>query len=213
MKSKPRPTSFHYNGLCISLHPEVYEPAEDTFQLLKTIAISTRDTILEIGTGCGLIALECARQGCRVLCTDINPYAVALTHHNIKQNRHLLKGTINVRKGDMFSPLKKNECFNIIIFNPPYLPTQPNDIVGGTGWFDVATNGGKTGLVVIKKFLDHLRKHIEKKGLAYFVFSSLSSRTQLIQYLDSNHLQAEVASFLHCNDETIEIYRVSSLDR
>jgi len=140
------PQLFHYNDLTISLHPEVYDPAEDSFLLLESITVSPTDSILELGTGCGLIALACASQGANVVCSDINPYAVQLTRQNIEQNRHLIKGIIEVRQGDLFSVLKKQERFNVIVFNPPYLPTKKNERTGG--WFDIATNGFENHLEI-----------------------------------------------------------------
>ncbi|MCK4995751.1 MAG: hypothetical protein KAR55_02585, partial [Thermoplasmatales archaeon] len=62
--------SFHYKSLLIETHSEVYDPAEDTYLLLDAIDIKKNDSVLEIGTGCGIIALECARIGANVICTD-----------------------------------------------------------------------------------------------------------------------------------------------
>jgi len=199
---------FHYNGLAIQLHPEVYEPAEDTFQLLGTLKVAEFDKVLEIGTGCGVIALECARRGAKVVCTDINPHATELTENNYSKNLSLLKGNIEVRCGDLFSVIKSNERFDIVIFNPPYLPTRTKDCVGGSGWFDIATDGGITGLAVTKRFIVDLHKHLNVNGCAYFVFSSLSDRKKLEAYLAKAKLESEILSSRRFNDEQIDIYRV-----
>lgn len=42
------PSLFHYNELTIQLHPEVYDPAEDSFLLLESIPIDPKDSILEL---------------------------------------------------------------------------------------------------------------------------------------------------------------------
>ena len=70
--------TFHFKGLIVDFHPEVYEPAEDTFQLIESVEVKESDTVLEIGTGCGIVALECARIGAEVICSDLNPHAVKL---------------------------------------------------------------------------------------------------------------------------------------
>ena len=212
MAAKPAvssPPPFHFNGLTITLHPDVYEPAEDTFQLLETLAITPKDTILELGTGCGIISLECARQGCTVVCTDLNPYAVELTKENIKQNQHLLKGTIEVHYGNLFEPIKKHERFTIIIFNPPYLPTKPFERIGGNGWIDLATDGGKNGLSTTKRFIKEIPNHLQKNGYATFIYSSLADRTTLTKSLIATKVHAEIVSTRHFNDETLEVYRVT----
>jgi release factor glutamine methyltransferase len=199
---------FHYNGLAIELHSEIYEPAEDTFQLLEVLEVNECDRVLEIGTGCGIITLECARRGAKVVCTDINPRAVEFTQSNYSKNLSLLKGNVEVRCGNLFSVVKPDERFDVVIFNPPYLPTRAKDRIGGSGWFDVATDGGATGLVVTKRFIEDLHKHLNKNGRAYFVFSSLSDRKKLNTYLSNAKLKSEILLSRRFNDEKIDIYRV-----
>ena len=174
---------FHYNDILIELHPKVYDPAEDTFILLKALNVEKGNSVLEIGTGCGLIALECARIGANVVCTDINPYAIDLTKRNYERNKSYIQGSFEVRKGDLFSKVNKKEVFDIIIFNPPYLPTKKSDLIGGSGWFDVATNGGINGIEKTKLFIEDLSKYLKQSGHAYFVFSSLSNRNKLESFI------------------------------
>jgi release factor glutamine methyltransferase len=199
---------FHYKELVIELHPEVYEPAEDTFLLLEAIGVKKDQYVLEIGTGCGLIALECARVGANVVCSDINPFAIDLVKRNYKKNKHLIKGSFEVRKGDLFSVIKENEKFDIIIFNPPYLPTKVDELVGGLGWFDIATDGGLSGLKVTKKFIEEISKYLSKEGKGYFVFSSLSDRKKLSLYLTKARLKADLVLSRCFNDERLDVYCV-----
>ena len=206
MKIKKPYKTFHYNGLTIGLHPEVYEPAEDTFQLLDAIKVKKYDSVLEIGTGCGIIALECSRRGTNVVCTDINPHAVEITKSNYLKNKLLLNGKIDVRQGDLFSAVKSDEKFDVIVFNPPYLPTKSDEHVGGSGWFDVATDGGKDGLFFTKKFVLNVSKYLYPGGKAYFVFSSLSDKKKLDKYLFKSKLKTEVVLSHWFNDEQIDIY-------
>ena len=200
--------TFHFNRLEIDLHPEVYDPSEDSFLLLESIQIAPEDVVLEIGTGCGLIALEASRQGASVICTDINPYAVRLTRNNIQKNKHLLIGSIEVRKGDLFTVIKKEELFDIILFNPPYLPTSEKEKVDR--WFDIATDGGKDGLAVTKRFLKDVQNYLSFNGRAYFVFSSLSDRSKLEEYLKKETLRYEVVLSRRFHDESLDIYCVYS---
>ena len=200
---------FSYKGLTIYLHPEVYEPAEDTFLMLEAIGVKQKDKVFEIGTGCGIIALSCAQKGADVVCSDINPYAVELTKKNYDVNKKLIKGALEVRKGDLFTVLEKNEKFDVIIFNPPYLPTTENDLVGGSGWFDVATDGGVDGLSITKRFIDNVKKFLYENGCAYLVFTSLSDKEKLKELFDVNHLKNNAIVSKSFDDEIIEIYCVT----
>jgi len=208
MNNKTR--SFHYQSLEIHLHKQVYEPAEDTFLLLETLQIKKDQKIFEIGSGTGIIALSCAQQGAHVICSDINPYAIELIKKNILVNNHILKGTIDVRSGDMYDPLLKGEQFDIIIFNPPYLPTTNDQLIGGEGWYDKALDGGTTGLKLTKRFVKGLKFHLVKDGVAYFIFSSLSDKTILTETLSKASLQATAINTLRCDDELLEVMKVTN---
>jgi release factor glutamine methyltransferase len=197
--------NFNYYDLTIETHPEVYEPAEDTFQLLEAIQIKKDESVLEIGTGCGLIALVCAQKGANVVCTDINPYAIELTRRNFEKNMSLLKGSLQIREGNLFSVLNKDELFDVIIYNPPYIPTSSTDLIGGSGWFDKSVDGGKDGLKVTRRFIEGLKSHLTKMGRAYFVFSSLSDQKLLNKIIAENNLKSEIINTYNYNDERIEI--------
>lgn len=205
MKNK----TFHYKNLAIELHPEVYEPSEDTFQLLEVINVKKDDEVLEIGTGSGLISLVCAQNGANVVCTDINPFAVELAKKNFLVNSSLLNGSYDIRLGDLFDVLTFADKFDVVIFNPPYLPTNSNERVGGSGWFDIATDGGTDGLKVTKRFIDGLSNHLYKEGCAYLVFSSLSDRKKLERSIAKAELTVDVVDSRRYNDELIDIYRIS----
>ena len=165
-----------------------------------------------MGTGCGLIALECACHGAKVVCTDINPYAIEFVKKNYLINKSILKGTVEVRCGDLFSVLKSDERFDIAIFNPPYLPTCSEERIGGTGWFDAATDGGVDGLFLTKRFIEEVGKYLSKQGRAYFVFSSLSDRKKLEAYLSNVELKSKVILSRFFNDEQIDIYCIYSVN-
>ena len=206
MKKEDTSKIFHYKDLIIELHPEVYDPAEDTFLLLDTIRINKDDSVLEIGTGCGLIALVCARLGANVICTDKNPIAIELVKKNYLMNQNILIGNFEVRIGNIFSPILSSETFDVIIFNPPYLPTKKEKLVGG--WFDTAINGGKDGLLFTKRFIKELPTYLNKHGSAYFVYSTLSNRDKLVSIFDKTKLFYKVIKSQCFDDETIEIYLV-----
>ncbi len=146
--------------------PQVYEPAQDTALLLGCARVRVGETALEIGAGRGDIALALARKGARVTATDISPAAVAVAAARSQQEGLSVRFLV----GDLFEPVAGQ--FDLVVFNPPYLPTTPEDRVSGP--LNAAFDGGPDGLAVTRRFLAGLPAHLTPGGRALTVVSSLS---------------------------------------
>lgn len=72
--------------------------------------------VLDVGTGGGFLALVAARDGGRVVATDINPRAVDMARLNAALNGL----EIDARRGDLFAPVE-GERFDRIVSNPPFI--------------------------------------------------------------------------------------------
>jgi release factor glutamine methyltransferase len=152
---------------------EVYEPAEDTYLLLKAAIAEAKasDRVLEVGCGSGLISRKLALRVRHVTATDINPLAV----------RMVRDCGIPVIRADLFRGIKGK--FNMIIFNPPYLPTTDDEKTAG--WINFALDGGKSGRETIKRFLEDLGPHLAPKGRALILLSSLTGIAIVEEIADS----------------------------
>ena len=157
-------TAICHDGLSFEVWDGVYEPAEDSFMLLEAALAGAPGpkAVLEIGTGCGLVAIMLARAGCPlVVATDLAPQAIGCAKANAKR----LAPRVHFLASDMFSAVKGS--FDLVVFNPPYLPVER----GGSE--DVAWAGGKTGRDLIDRFLAGVAPHLREGGSALLVQSSL----------------------------------------
>lgn len=113
-------------GDIVQFETVFWEP-DDTASLRKLIvedSIASGRSVLEIGTGTGLISILCAQyMASEVLATDINPAAVA----NARYNAAMVEAddTMKVRlvKPDSpgaFSIIPPKKKFDLIISNPPW---------------------------------------------------------------------------------------------
>lgn len=152
----------------VALHDDVYRPGDDTLLLAKAVHAEVRpgDRFLEVGCGTGFVSLVAARAGARVSCTDANPHAVALARHNARQNGL----TLDAVEGDLLAGLPGP--FDVVAFNPPYLPTAPQDYVPGP--LNLAFDGGPDGNAVVLRFAGQLATLRPLPRCVLVVHSSLS---------------------------------------
>ena len=69
--------------------------------------------VLEVGTGCGLLAGVLHDCGADVTATDVSRWAVEAARGN------LVNTSVDVRRGNLFEPVAR-ERFDIVVTNPPY---------------------------------------------------------------------------------------------
>lgn len=165
-----------------ALLEEIYEPAEDTFLLLKAAIDEARpeDRAIEIGCGRGLISRELIPLVRSLLATDINPYAARLA-----------KGYgLDVVRADLFNGLRAK--FDLVIFNPPYLPTAEEERTGG--WIDYALDGGKGGRDTIFRFIEDLKDHLSPEGRCLLLISSLSGLEEVKDKAQAEGLEAALVA-------------------
>src|SRR5210317_1720614 len=110
---------------------EYYLPEEDS-RLMKEVLAEELDgkevtNSLEIGVGSGFVSLEIMKHSKSHLACDINPHAI----EEAKQQG------IKVIKSDLFQNIKGK--FELIVFNPPYLPSEKDD---PDNWITKAIVGG-----------------------------------------------------------------------
>jgi release factor glutamine methyltransferase len=109
--------------------PETELLAEQGWIFLSTInsdksrASSQPATAFDFGTGSGCIAIALAAKSpaARVFASDVSPEALELAKQNAA--RHNVSERIQFFPGDGFAALPKDNRFDLIISNPPYIPT------------------------------------------------------------------------------------------
>ena len=129
--------------------------------------------VLELGTGSGCLAISLAKTlpNARVVATDISPEALAVAARNVA--RHGVGDRFALGQGDLFEPvegLAEGRPFDLIISNPPYIPTE--NIPGmGRHVADhepfLALDGGADGLGPHGRILDAAADYLVPGGRVF----------------------------------------------
>jgi release factor glutamine methyltransferase len=122
--------STSFCGLEIEVNPDVLIPRPETELLVERACglLQAREskpaTTLDFGTGSGCAAIAIPRQcpNARVLAVDVSPAALAVARRNAE--RHGVADRIQFHNGDGFSSLPDGLTFDLVVANPPYIPTE-----------------------------------------------------------------------------------------
>jgi len=127
------------------------------------------ETIVDIGTGCGNIAVSLAKElpRAKVVATDIEQKVLDIAKLNAA--RHKLT-SITFSRGSLFSPLKRlqlNRKCNFIVSNPPYVSEEewmrlPREI----RCFEPKSSlvAGETGVEVLNKIVEGAFPYLKPGG-------------------------------------------------
>ena len=180
----------------------VYEPAEDSF-LLAEAALEEADSgmrILEIGAGSGFVSavLRANVKGIRVLATEINPHAARCAKAN----------GVEVIRTDLFRGLKpenQKASFDLILFNPPYLPTSKEEKV--PGWLNYAFDGGASGRETLDRFLDEVRNYLRPGGKILVLISSITGLEAVKEKMEKLGFEVDVVGRKKISFEELLVVR------
>lgn len=108
---------------------------------------------LDLGTGCGIVALHLALRG-PVVATDISERALALARANARLNG--LADRIEFRRGDLFAPVA-GDRFDLILSNPPFVITPREPGAAVYEYRDGGRTGDELAADVVLAAPEHLR--------------------------------------------------------
>ncbi|MFC6963549.1 HemK2/MTQ2 family protein methyltransferase [Halocatena marina] len=178
---------------------QVYQPAEDSHLLATTVIerIESDECVLDVGTGSGYVAATVREKtNATVVGTDINPHACEQAREH----------GVTVVRTDLVSGI----CgpFDVVLFNPPYLPTDPEH--EWDDWMEYALSGGPDGRSVINPFLDDLSTVLDANGRGYLLVSTLSGLDAVRERAQSNGFETKIVAEDSIPFETLVVMKITT---
>lgn len=189
------------------VNPNVLIPRDETEILVrKAIELIKENDFknaLDMCTGSGCIACMIAKlTDCQVVGTDISTEVLHTAFANMEKFELFNKATF--RKSDIYSKIREDERFDIIISNPPYIPPKLKENIQKEVTFEpdlaLYTSDDK-GLEFYEKIINGSHKFLNKDGYLLFELGLGQSR--------------DVADLMHDNGfQNIQVVKdLANIDR
>ncbi|XP_018564540.1 hemK methyltransferase family member 2 [Anoplophora glabripennis] len=194
----------------LNKYPEVYEPSEDTFLLLDALEADTSFLLnlkpkiaVEIGSGSGVIITGLAsllKNSCLYFSTDINPQACLATQNTARLNGAPIE-CINM---DLLLGFK-NRMFDIILFNPPYVVTDSEEL-SGSG-LNRAWAGGTNGREIIDRLSCNISDMLTPEGICYLLLLKENNPQEVVSGMKGLGFDSELVLQRKIPGEFLYVYK------
>jgi release factor glutamine methyltransferase len=171
----------------------VYQPAEDSALLARAAVDHAAGRTLEVGTGSGWVAAQVAAETpASVVASDVNPGACRQARERAERLRAETEAGhgFEVVRADLLDSFA-DDAFDTVLFNPPYLPTDPDNEWGD--WMETALSGGESGRELIEPFVDDVERVLAPGGEVLLLVSSLTGYDEVLAYAADRGFDHEVA--------------------
>jgi release factor glutamine methyltransferase len=170
-RSRGEPTAYltghrEFFGHRLAVDPRVLIPRPET-ELLAELALELLPedgAALDLGTGSGAlaIALKLGRPGASVTAVDLSPGALEVA----RANAEALGAAVAFLGGDLYAPLPAGVRFQVIVSNPPYVPSD--ELAGLQREVQreppLALDGGADGLDLLRRVVAGAPARLEAGG-------------------------------------------------
>ena len=154
-----------FYSLGLSVTPDVLIPRPETEMLVDFAleCLPRGGALLDLGTGCGAIALAVKHHRPEARVTAVEQSSQALAIASANASRHRLD--VEFLRGDWFAPLGDRR-FDVVVSNPPYIASGDPHLAQGDLRFEpqAALVGGADGLGAIRVIVALAPRHFHAGG-------------------------------------------------
>jgi len=171
-------------------------PRPETEHLIEAVLAHFPDherplQLCDIATGSGCLAISLALEypHATMVATDLCPQALELAQENAESLGVATR--IDLRRGDLFAPLKETPRFDAIVSNPPYVAAAEMAALEPELTFEprMALTDHRDGLTLLRRLVDAAHRYLKPDGYLMVETGScgLPSTNKTMQLVEEVH--------------------------
>ena len=172
--------------------PGVFYPGNASLllaEILKAESVKPSTSVLDLCSGSGYLAVAAARLGARrVTAVDLSHRAVMATRINAALNR----ARVRVRHSDLFAALERESRFDLIVSNPPCIPSATDELPGSG--IAQALDAGRDGRALIDRICAEAPGHLQPGGVLLLIQPTVGDTAATVNALARQGLDVRIAA-------------------
>jgi release factor glutamine methyltransferase len=186
-----------FYSLPLEVSPAVLIPRPESefvvVEFLEAAKEMVQPRAVDVGTGSGCLAIACTHQHptARFIAIDTSRDALELAQKNAE--RHGVASRIEFRRGDLLEPVRDEPPFDLIVSNPPYIPSAViPTLEPGVRDYEphLALDGGTDGLRVVVRLIDQAVPLLVTGG--HLILEIGTAQEQPVRTLVSAHAEFQL---------------------
>jgi release factor glutamine methyltransferase len=192
------PRKVRVMGRTYTLYKNVHNPrllGASEF-IARNIHVKPEDRVLDMGTGCGILAITAAQTNERVVAVDINSVAVQCAQENAQRNGF---NYITFIHSDLFSELDSDTKYDVILVHPPFTEGKPENIPSHEKYIP--------GNSFAARFFKEAKNHLEENGYILTIYPTYAGHERFRELARENGWTLDIVAQKRTFYTTFIIYR------
>lgn len=193
--------------------PETEHLVIETLDLLKSKPKDADLTLLDVGTGSGIIAVTVAKHLAHLTCvaTDISEKALAVAQANAE--KHQVTQRIEFFQGDLFAAVPEGRSFDVIASNPPYIAQSEKSLMDRQVLEHephLALFAEEEGTAVLRRILEQAADYLKPDGWLLLELSPMiASRVEQLAHETGRYQKIRLGKDLAKHDRYLVAQRAT----
>ena len=172
--------NFKVNQHTLIPRPETEILVEKVVEYAKSL--NRRINILDIGTGCGNIAISIAKELKNAFIVSVDLSFDALKTASLNKEILKVNNQVFFINADVLEPFKNSNIFDILVSNPPYIKSRDIEkLQTEIKCFEpkLALDGGSEGMKFYEKIFNYAKKVLKNNSKIFFEFGETEQSRKL----------------------------------